>query len=302
MLSFTKVGFMRRQIAASIAIMMGCGIAVSCGGGRSGITNPPTPNVAGAWEFVAVSDSGPVTGIEVALKEGQQLVNGNFQPDGQITATSTQIAFVNLHTASQNLNATGFGGSCAATAAPTNGLGPGSVTAPNAPVSFTFSENGNVFNVTGTLSGDGLSVLDGTYTPQTGNACVTDTGGTITGMIVSKLAGTYAGKMCPLGSTSCQSPQTDFTDSVTATLSENSSATLTVNFAFTAGPDQGTPLTMTGPVTGNAFAISGVFQGQQLTFYGYFESVGNTASLYFQNASSDAQPFYIATLPVQINP
>ena len=119
--------FVQIGILAPFALLILAAILVSCGG-RSSIPASPVPNVAGSWEFIAVSSNGPVTGIEVALKEGQVLVNGFEQPDGQITASGLQITFVSLAQASQGFNATGFGGICLpATAA--NSVGPGSVTA-----------------------------------------------------------------------------------------------------------------------------------------------------------------------------
>ena len=55
-------------------------------------------------------NTGAITGIEVALSEGQTLVNGLNQPNGQIIAKSNQIAFVSL--APTTLNITDFGGAC----------------------------------------------------------------------------------------------------------------------------------------------------------------------------------------------
>lgn len=267
-----------RNLAALMAPLVLGGVLISCGGNKSHIPAQPVPNVAGPWEFIAISNNGSVTGIEVALKEGQVLVNGIEQPDGVISAGSTQIAFVSLNPTTSD--ATGFGGACPAAPVPVNNLGPGSVTAFSAPINFTFAENGNVFNVTAMLAGDGKSFLNGTYTAQSGNTC-TDPGGTITGTAVLALTGMYAGKMCPLSLTAgpCQK-----SDTVNATLSE-SSGSLTLTLAFTAGPDSGTNFTMTGPVAGNAFLVQGTFQGQVVSYYGYFELVSNVESLYFVNAA-----------------
>jgi len=239
----------------------------------------PIPNIAGPWQFITVSNDGTVTAINVALKEGQVLVGQLQQPDGQISASSTQITFVNLNPA--NAQATGFGGGCQAAPVPANGLGPGSMTAFSAPINFTFTENGNVFSATATLAGDGQSILQGTYSPQNGNVC-TDPGGTITGNVLSALTGIFSGKMCPLSATagSCQ-----MSDTANATLSENSSGTLTLELSFTAGPDAGTNFTMTGPVTGNAFLVQGTFQGNLISYYGYSEQLSAASSLYFVNAA-----------------
>ncbi len=280
-----------------IALLVVSGTLVSCGGNTSSVAGQPIPNIAGSWEFIASSSDGSITGVEVALTEGQVLVNGVPQPDGQITASGTQIAFVALD--STTLNATAFGGHCLPITS-VNNLGPGSVTALNAPINFTFTENGNLFNVTGTLSGDGKSILNATYTAQTGNTC-SDPGGSITGAVVSKLSGTYTGQMCPPVSTSCQSAS-DFTDNVTATVSETSSSTLTLSLLLS-GTDN-TNFTLSGPVTGNAFSLQGTFQGQTLTYYGYSEQIfdsilqTNVPSLYLVNATTAAQPKYVGTLSV----
>ena len=287
-----------KVFTATSLLILGA-VLLSCGGGTS-VSNPPIPNIAGAWEFLAVSSTGSTTGIEVALKEGQSLVNGLMQPDGQITATSAQITFTSLSTVSQNLNISAFGGGCLPITA-SNSLGPGSVTALGSPISFTFTENGNVFNVTGTLGGDGQSLLDGTYTAQSGNTCL-DTGGTITGNVVPKLSGMFTGQICPPATGTCASAQ-DFTDAVNATATESSSGTLTLSLAFTSGPDSGATFNLTGPVTGSAFSVSGTFHGQLVTYYGYAEPIFNSTlqtsvpSLYLVDATTDpANPGYAGTV------
>jgi len=266
-----------RNIAALALVLAAGGVIISCGS-KAKIPAQPIPNIAGPWQFITVSNDGTVTSINVAMKEGQVLVGQLEQPDGQISASSTQIAFVNLNPS--NSHATGFGGGCPAAAVPANGLGPGSITAFSAPINFTFTENGNVFNATATLAGDGQSILQGTYTPQSGNTC-TDPGGTITGNLLSALAGLFSGKMCPLSATAgpCQ-----MSDTANATLSENASGTLSLELSFTAGPDAGTNFTMSGPVTGNAFLVQGTFQGNQVSYYGYSEQL-SSSSLYFVNAA-----------------
>lgn len=285
---------LRPRVVLPIALLVLCGVFLSCGGSNSSIPAQTIPNIAGAWEFIARSNNtGALTAIDVALQEGSTLSNGSPVPSGQISASSAQITFVSVAIVSQNINASGFGGGCQPITL-SNNLGPGAVTAPSAPVSFTFTENGNVFNVSGTLSGDNQSVLNGTYTAQSGNTC-SDTGGTITGNVVSKLTGTYNGKMCPLPGTLCASQQ-DFSDTVTsATLTENSSGSATLTLSLT-GTDNAT-FTMTGPVTGNAFSVTGTFQGEPVEFFGYYEQVshsGNTvATLYLVNASNPSVPIAI---------
>ena len=258
---------------------------LSCGSNKSSVTSPPIPGIAGAWEFVAASnDNNLVTGIEVALKEGQVLVNGFPQPNGQLSANSTQIAYVSLTGASQPYSASGFGGPCAAAASANNSLGPGTVTAPNASMNFTFTANGIVFNATGTLSGDGQS-FSGTYA-QSGTTCA-DSGGTINGNIVPKVAGTFGGKMCTPtnnpNNVSCSSSSLDTVNPASA--SESSSGTLTLSLTFTAGPDAGANLTLQGPVVGNAFTVTGTFGGNLVTYYGYYEVASNSPTLYMLNSA-----------------
>ena len=285
-----------RLIAAGMLLVMG-GVLMSCGGNNASIPGQPIRNITGAWEFIAVSNNTDasghnyVTGLEVALAEGKVLVNGLPQPNGQITATSNQIAFVSQSASS--LSITGFGGACQPVTT-TNGLS-GTANALEGPIQFSFTENGNVFNVTATLSSDGKSVLNGTYTAQNGNACTADTGGTITGLAVAKLTGVYSGKMCPLSSSCSSSSQ--FTDTVNAAASETSSGVLTLNLTLT-GTDN-TSLTLTGPVTGNAFLVQGTVQGQTVVYYGYYEVLKGTPSLYLVNATNTASPDYVGTLAIQ---
>ena len=262
---------------------------MSCGGNRSSIPTPLTPNVAGAWEFMAISNTGAITGIEASISEGQVVVNGMTQPDGKISANSNQIAFVSL--SPNTLNIKEFGGACQPVTT-ADGLS-GSVTSIDAPIQFTFTENGNVFNVSGTLSGDGKSLLNGSYTAQSGNSCTADTGGAISGTMVAKIAGNFLGQMCALGDTSspCQ-----LRDNATAAAAENSSSNLTLNLTLS-GVDN-TSLTLAGPVTGNAFQVQGTVQGQVVTYYGYYEVINGVPSIYLVNASNSAAPNYVGTLAI----
>jgi hypothetical protein len=279
------------KIIASLSLFAVGTVLVSCSGNSSSIPAQPTPNIAGAWEFVAISNSGSVTGIEVALTEGKVLVDGIQQPDGQISATSTQISFVSLNPTT--LAITDFGGPCQPITG-VNGLA-GSATTADGPIQFSFTENGNVFNVTATLSGDGKSVLDGTYTSDIPNSCAADNGGTITGLAVSKVSGTFHGQMCPL-TTTCASSQ-DFTNSVIAAASENSSSVLTLNLTLT-GTDN-TTLTLSGPVAGRAFVLQGTVQGQVVMYNGYYETVNNVPSIYLADTTNPATPSYVGTLALQ---
>lgn len=258
------------------------------------------PAISGAWEFIAASTTNPgySTGIEVALKEGQVFVDGNYVQNGQISASGQQINFVGFTPGTRQNSPPNivFGGNCtAATSNPGNGL-TGSISGLGGAMNFTYTENGNVFNVTAILDASGQSLDSGTYTEQaapegqSNGACngsasntVIDTG-MITGKIVSKFSGMYTGQMCQPLDTLCAAPQ----DAATATVSQ-SGTTLTVNLLLT-GADN-TSLTLTGPVAGNAFSVQGTFQGQAVLYSGYYEltydSLTNAydiPSLYVANA------------------
>jgi len=294
---------MKRSLALKyvslLSVLVLSAILASCAGGQSPLTvQQPgvVQSVAGPWEFVATSNDGAVTGIEVALVEGTAIVGGMQQPDGLISADNAQIALVSL--SPKTLDLTAFGGSCGPVTS-ANSLGPGTVNGPGEPVSFTLAENGNVFTVTGTLSSDGASLLNGSYTAQSSNAC-TDPGGTITGKMVPKISGTYAGQVCPPLESPCANSAA-FTDTVNGTASENSSGVLSLNLTIT-GTDNAT-LTLSGPVTGNAFFAQGTFNGQLVSYRGYSELVsngqGNVHSLYLMDVTDAANPSYAGTLQQQ---
>jgi hypothetical protein len=279
---------MNRAILA-VALTALAAMLLNCGGKPAGGV-APVPNIAGAWEFLAVSAvDGSETGVEVALQEGQTAVNGLPQPDGSLSASSSQIAFVSIDPATGN--ATGFGGVCSPTSTPVNAMS-GKITTLDAPFNFTYTENGNAFTVSGTLSGDGRTLLNASYTSQSGSGCLDN--GSITGTNVSKLSGMYTGNLVlPDG--------TD--DNASATLSEASGGALTVNLVVT-GTDN-TTLTLSGPATGNAFTVQGTFQAEAVTYSGYYEMTYDSLtqaydipSLYLANTTNAAAPAYAGTLMV----
>lgn len=285
---------------------------VSCSG-KSSIGDPTMPNISGSWEFIAASSTNPgySTGIEVALQEGKVFADGGYQENGQLSAGGPQINFIGF-TPGAGLKSPPniiFGGDCApASTNPGNGL-VGSISGLGGTLNFTYTENGNVFNVTAILDASSQSIDGGTYTEQAAQAgqsngvcngntdpTVIDTG-TITGKIVPKLSGTYTGQMCQPLDTSCTNPQ----DTATATLSGG--ATLTLNLLLS-GPDNAS-LTLTGPVTGNAFFVQGTYQGQSVAYDGYYELTYDSAdnlidipTLYLVNATNSTQPTYAGTLTV----
>lgn len=269
---------------------------VSCSS-KSSMPAQPFPAVSGSWEFIAASTTNPgySTGIEVALKEGQVFVNGNYAEDGQISATSQQISFVGF----TPTGGIAFGGNCsAASINPGNGLS-GSISGVGGTMNFAYTENGNVFDVTAILDASGQLIDSGTYTEQAAPAGQPNGGcngtsntvidaGTITGKIVSKISGMYLGQLCQPLDTSCTNPQ----DSATATISQ-SGTNLTVNLLLT-GADN-TSLTLTGPITGNAFSVQGTFQGQAVLYDGYYEltydshtNAYDIPSVYVVNTSCNA--------------
>jgi len=265
-------------LALAVALVSCSSSSVSAPGASA------TPSVAGTWEFLAVSSNGGgTTGIEVALQEGTVLINGVSEPNGDVSATGVnQIAFVCLNSAGGVIS---FGGNCAGQSGvcTTTGVNSLSGTADSigGPFTFTYSENGNAFSVTGTLGSDGQSFVNGTYEQQTGGACVDS--GSVTGLLVPKLTGVYTGKMTlPDGTV----------DSVTATLSQ-SSGILTVQII--GSTPENVSFNLTGPVTGHAFAVQGQFGGDPAVAYeGYFEVAHQ--SLYFVNT---ANPAYTGTLTLQ---
>jgi len=264
-------------------------LLVSCSASKSATGNAATPNVAGTWEFLAVSSNGgATTGIEVALQEGTVLVDGLNEPSGNVSATGpNQITFVCIKSTTGDVIS--FGGNCIGQSGTCSTVGANSLTgtadAAGGPFTFTYTENGNVFTMTGTLGSDGQSLVNGTYQQQTGSGC-NDTG-SVTGLLVPKLAGTYAGQMTLPDGTA---------DTVTATLAE-SSGVLTVGIVGSA--PEVTNFNLAGPVTGHAFALQGQFNGQPVTYNGYYEVTQNLPSVYFVNATNIANPAYAGTLTLQ---
>ena len=233
------------------------------------------PNIANAWEFIATSTASPglSTGVEVALQQGTVFSNDAYHPNGQISASGTQLSFVGFTPgAGQNSPPDiHFGGNC--TPSEVNSL-TGSISGVGGSMNFTFTENGFIYNVTAILDASGKSIDSGTYTVQSGAGCGGDTGGTLTGEIVSKLSGTYTGPIlspCPTSDSSCTPGAVD---NATATLSQSGTA-LTVNLLLT-GADN-TSFTLTGPVAGNYFSVQGTFMGSAVFYQGYVKYVFDSA-------------------------
>jgi hypothetical protein len=292
------------KIVALISLFVLTAILIACSS-VSTMPSAPMPNIAGAWEFIAASATTPgySTGVEVALQEGQVFNNstGAYDETGQISAAATQVAFVGLNypngTSKQTIV---FGGNCtAANPNAGNALG-GSIAGFAGAMTFTYAENGNVFDVTGVLGTDGKS-MTGTYTELApaqagengicnGTSAVLDQG-SIAGTLVSKLSGTFQGQMCEPLDITCAAGTND---SATATLSQ-SGTSLAVNVVLT-GADNAA-VTLIGPVAGNFFSVQGTFEGTSISYDGYFQNTFDKADGLY-----DIPTLYLASVDLTTSP
>jgi len=310
---------MKRIVAPTLLFALAA-ILISCSGSKT-FPSPAMPSIGGAWEFVAASTTnlGYTTGVEVALQQGQifNTTEGTYNPTGQISAAGTQLAFVGINGVGPENNPPTivFGGNCTPASSNPGDTLSGSISGLAGSMNFTYIEAGNVFNVSAMLSADGKSIL-GTYSQQpaqagqsngvcNNNAGVTDAGN-FTGTLVSKLSGTYYGKMCQPADTSCA---LGTVDSATVTLSE-SSGNLNVNMGLT-GADNFT-LTLSGLVAGNAFSVHGTLGGSTVSYDGYFQNAYDKSdgmydipTLYLANvdfSTSPPTPTYAGTLIIPLTP
>jgi len=123
-------------------------------------------------------------------------------------------------------------------------------------MAITFNEGGNIYTGQGTVDG---STISGTYSGTNSNC---SDAGTFTGTQVPSLSGTFSGTLSlPSGS-----------DQVTATLTEGSDNSLTVQTTLT-GADNGT-FTFSGSAIANVMFVSGSINGNPLSLFGYFDSNG----------------------------
>jgi hypothetical protein len=287
------IGHFPRLVSAALLLALTVFLAACASTSHdSSTTVPPSiSKISGGWEFRLESSSGGLSAAEVALQQGQVLVNGISQPSGDISASGTQVSFVTFLANTPVID--GFSGFCAPTGNSANSVN-GTITGLGGDISnFTVTENGNVFNVTATLSGDGQSML-GTYASPASSGCKDS--GTFVGATVPKLFGTYVGSLTlpTCSTTGC--------DSATATMSESSNNTATLTLTLQ-GTDNGL-LTLTGPVTGNAFIVQGTLQGQAVVLDGFYEFTLNPKdsqydlpTLYLADSSAPAQPVGLLTLP-----
>jgi hypothetical protein len=298
-----RSAFMRR-IIISVLLLVLVAALISCSS-SSKIAPPVMPNISGPWEIVLASSTQPgySTGLEIAMQEGTMLDTsgpGSYVYTGQISAASSQINFVGLTLGAHPTSAphVTFGGNCAPAASDSGNSLIGAISGLGGSMNFSFTENGNVFNVNAILDASGTTIDSGTYTSQSGNVCV-DSGTITSGKIVSKLSGTYTGQLCEPLDSSCESGAGD---SATVTLSQ-SGTTLTVSMLLT-GADN-TSFTLSGPVTGNEFSVTGTFEGTTVAYEGYYEltydssdSMYDTQTLYLVNAADPSQQAGLHTVPV----
>jgi hypothetical protein len=233
-----------------VAFLVGCGTSGNPSA-STGFGNPLTPStpptqpsyasLAGSWEFKAASTAQP--GYDTLLEVNLQ------QSGASLSATGANQIFI----VAENPSGQGvLGGNCSGNK---NYAIAGTTTATS--VSFTFNEGGNVFTITGTLGKDGTT-MTGIY-QSSGGSC-TDRGA-FSGTLIPSMDGTYSGQL--------EFPD-DRTDNVSATLTESSGNSLTIN-ATVSGMDTGTTL-LTGTVIGDGFAASGTFQGQPISYYSYYDA------------------------------
>jgi hypothetical protein len=293
-----------KRIVISVLMLALAAALISCSS-RSKLAPPPMPDVAGPWEIILASSAQPgySTGLEVALQEGTMLDTsgpGSYVYTGQISAASAQLNFIGLTLGAQPTSPPQiiFGGNCAPAPVDTGNSLTGSISGLGGSMNFTFTENGNVFNVNAILDASGTSIDSGTYTSQSGNVCV-DSGTITSGKIVSKLSGIYTGTLCEPLDSACVAGADD---NATVTLSQ-SGTTLTVSMVLT-GVDN-TSFTLTGPVTGNEFSVTGTFAGSTVAYEGYYEltydssdNLYDTQTLYLVNAADPSQQAGLLTIPV----
>ena len=267
---------MKKVVAVGVLLAVAVAM-ISCAGSKVNFGSAPLqmPNVSGSWEFILSSTTmpGSSTGLEAALQEGQTLdtTTGLYYYNGQISASSSQLNFVGFTPGKQIV----FGGNCAPAADNTGNSLAGSISGVGGSMNFTFTENGNVFNVTATLDASETFIDSGTYTAQSGSGC-NDSGTIVTGNTVPKITGQFSGPLTVNGNS----------DTANATLSE-SSGTLTMDLILT-GHDN-TSLTLTGPVTGNFFFVQGTFEGGQISYYGYYEPTASVPTLYLATVTEPSQ-------------
>jgi hypothetical protein len=223
--------------AVFVLFMLVLLLTLGCGGGSS------SGSISGPYEFVATSNAttGWTTLIEANLSASGAQTSANGPNQVQTATRLNGVWFVNGDGECPN---------------PTPGQNSVSGTVTGSNITLTFNEGGNVFTAVGTVNG---STITGTYSGT--NAGCSDSG-TFVGTQVPNLSGTFSGILSfPSGS-----------DQVTATLTEGSGNSLTVQTTLT-GADNGS-FAFSGSAVGNVMFVSGSVNGTQYSLFGYFDSSG----------------------------
>jgi hypothetical protein len=231
---------------------------------QGGSISSPSQGISGAWGFVAKSNqaSGSTTLIETNLSATQAQSSASG-PNAVQTATS--------------YNGTWYvDGSCTS-ASPGQDSVISTVSGNN--ISLTFNEGGNIFTGTGTVTG---STITRTYTGS--NTKCTDSG-TFTAAGFQSPGHFFGHLGFPLGA-----------DQVTATLTEGSNNSLTVQMALS-GTDNGN-FTFTGSAVANVMFVSGSVNGNAFSLFGYYDSAGtytgtpNSIAVYDDNSVGGVYAYY----------
>lgn len=250
----------RLLFVGSLLLLAGCGGS----SGTSPITTPtPITQMAGPWEIKATSEqqTGFSTSIEANLQQTDATTSGS---SATISATGADQLVLIGHHPSGGLF---FGGLCPGATAENL---TGTLSTANA-LTLTLTEGAAIYTVAATVDSDGKS-LTGTYAFSSGSCADS---GTLTGVQVAALAGTYTGTLhFPNG----------HQDLASATLTEGVPSSFTVDLTLT-GADNAT-VALTGLVVGNVFSVQGTLDGAAVSYYGYYAF--NQKAIYLVDAPSGA--------------
>jgi hypothetical protein len=230
----------------SVPLVLVLLLAVGCGGGGSSNSggsggSSGSQGISGSYEFVASSNttSGSTTLIEANLSANGAQSSASGPSQVQTATHLGGVWYVN--------------GACSSSSPGQNSI---TGTVSGSSISLTFNEGGNVFTGQGALSG---TTISGTYSGNNSNC---SDSGTFTGTQVPNLAGTFSGMLnFPSGA-----------DQVTATLTEGSGSSLTVQTTLS-GADNGS-FTFSGSAVANVMFVSGSVNGNPFSLFGYFDSAG----------------------------
>ena len=281
-----RVPSRRRRGVAGLGLMLlvffaagaGCGGSSSGSSGSGGSSGSSSGGISGAYEFVATSNTGGTPAGTYTITVNATSASPALSHTANVTVTvlsgsgssqgSTTLIEANLSASGARSSASGpsqvqtasrfngvwyVNGACAS---PTPGQNSITGMVNGSSITLTFNEGGNVFTGQGTARGNTVS---GTYSGTNPNC---SDSGTFTGTKVPNLSGTFSGTLnFPSGA-----------DQVTATLTEGSNYSLTVQTTLT-GADNGN-FTFTGSAVANVMFVSGSINGNSFSLFGYFDSSG----------------------------